>query len=221
MQKDKTAIGKTALCLSAVAILCKVLGFAERIIVANFFGTDDKADVYFASMAIILSLVFLVKELVYPAVLPVFAKALKVSPKASSALFKRLFWILFAALIIISISLITFSDAASAVLVPGFSQQKRGLTSSVLKLLTPGCLFLGIEKLINACYYAITAVADCLDALVRLATHSIATVGLGLSNAINSCIPEGQSEQPTVIEGRDNQAELEGDKVDERASLRA
>lgn len=142
-----TAIGKTAVCLSAVVILCKILGFAEKIIVANFFGTDDKADVYFASMTIILSLFFLVKELVYPAVLPVFAKALKISPKASSALFKKLFWGLFTALIIILIGLVTFSDAVSSVLVPGFSTQKQELTSSVLKLLAPGCLFLGMSTL--------------------------------------------------------------------------
>ena len=56
----KTAIGKAALGLSVIAVFSKVFGFAEKLIVAHFFGTDARADVYFASMGIVLSLVFLV-----------------------------------------------------------------------------------------------------------------------------------------------------------------
>ena len=48
----KTAIGKAALGLSVIAVFSKVFGFAEKLIVAHFFGTDAKADVYFASMGL-------------------------------------------------------------------------------------------------------------------------------------------------------------------------
>jgi len=138
----KTAIGKAALGLSVIAVFSKVFGFTEKLIVAHFFGTDARADVYFASMGIVLSLVFLVKELIYPSVLPVFAQVLKKSFYASSDLFRKLFFRLFLALAVFAVIAVLFSDAITAVLVPGFSEDKKILTSSLLKFLVPACLFM-------------------------------------------------------------------------------
>ncbi len=140
--KSKTALGKAALGLSIVAVFSKVFGFAEKLIVAHFFGTGAQADVYFASMGIVLSVVFLVKELVYPSVLPVFAGALKTSFAASSALFKKAFSFFAVILVALAFIMIVFSDTITAVLVPGFSEDKKLLTSSLLRYFAPGCLFL-------------------------------------------------------------------------------
>ena len=84
--KGKTAIGRAALGLSIIAVFSKAFGFAEKLIVAHFFGTDTQADVYFASMGIVLSLVFLVKELIYPSVLPVERCALRHSESIAQPL---------------------------------------------------------------------------------------------------------------------------------------
>jgi len=138
----KTAIGKAALGLSVIAVFSKVFGFTEKLIVAHFFGTDARADVYFASMGIVLSLVFLVKELIYPSVLPVFAQVLKKSFYVSSDLFRKLFFRLFLALAVFAVIAVLFSDAITGVLVPGFSEDKKILTSSLLKFLVPACLFM-------------------------------------------------------------------------------
>ena len=138
----KTAIGKAALGLSVIAVFSKVFGFMEKLIVAHFFGTDARADVYFVSMGIVLSLVFLVKELIYPSVLPVFAQVLKKSFYASSDLFRKLFFRLFLALAVFAVIAVLFSDAITGVLVPGFSEDKKILTSSLLKFLVPACLFM-------------------------------------------------------------------------------
>jgi len=118
--------------------------------VAHFFGTDVQADVYFASMAIVLSLVFLVKELIYPSVLPVFAGALKTSFSASAALFKRVFIWLITILLLFALIMILFSDNITAVLVPGFSEEKLHLTSSLLRYLVPGGVFLCMATLTYA-----------------------------------------------------------------------
>ena len=148
--KRKTAIGKAALALSVIAVFSKLFGFAEKLIVAHFFGTEAHADVYFASMGILLSLVFLVKELVYPSVLPVFAQALKTSFAVSSALFKKLFFQLAAILATLTLVMAVFSDTAAAILVPGFSEDKKILTSTLLRYLAPGCLFLCMTTLTYA-----------------------------------------------------------------------
>lgn len=148
--KGKTAIGRVAVSLSVIAAFSKVFGFAEKLIVAHFFGTGAQADVYFASMGIVLSVVFLVKELIYPSVLPVFAQTLKTSFIASSALFSKIFFRLLSILIVFTVIVVLFSDAIAGVLVPGFSEDKRLLTSSLLKFLSPGCLFLCLSMLTYA-----------------------------------------------------------------------
>ena len=138
----KTAIGKAALGLSVIGVFSKIFGFAEKLIVAHFFGTDARADVYFASMGIVLSLVFLIKELIYPSVLPVFAKTLKKSFYASSDLYRKIFFRLLAVLAVFAVIAVLFSDVITAILVPGFSEDKKVLTSSLLKFLAPACLFM-------------------------------------------------------------------------------
>ncbi len=145
--KGKTAIGKAALGLSVIALFSKVFGFAEKLIVAHFFGTEAQADVYFATITIIFSVVFLVKELIYPSILPVFAGALKASFAASSALFRKVFFWLLAILTAFALVMVFFSDTATALLVPGFSEDKKNLTSSLLRYLAPGCLFLCMATL--------------------------------------------------------------------------
>ena len=140
--RRKTSIGKIAAGLSVIAVLSKVFGFAEKLIVAHFFGTDAHADVYFASMGIILSVVFLVKELIYPSVLPVFAQILKISFSASSDLFRKVFFRLLSVLAVFAVIAVLFSDVITRILVPGFSEDKKLLTSSLLKFLAPGCFFM-------------------------------------------------------------------------------
>jgi len=145
-----TSLGKVAFSLSVIAVFSKVFGFAEKLIVAHFFGTDAQADVYFASMGIVLSFVFLVKELIYPSVLPVFAQALKTSFAASSALFKKVFFRLAVVLVVLAFIMVLFSDTVVAVLVSGFSEDKKLLTSSLLRYLAPSCLFLCMTTLTYA-----------------------------------------------------------------------
>jgi len=145
--KGKTAIAKAALGLSVIAVFSKVFGFAEKLIVAHFFGTDAQADVYFASMGIVLSVVFLVKELIYPSVLPVFAQTLKNSFFASSDLFRKIFFRLLSVLAVFAIIAVLFSDVIISILVPGFTEDKKLLTSSLLRFLAPACFFMCLMTL--------------------------------------------------------------------------
>ena len=75
--------------LSAIAVLAKVFGFTEKIVIAYFFGAGETTDVYFASVGVVLSVVFIVKELVYPSLLPVFAASMSESAAASAGLFRK------------------------------------------------------------------------------------------------------------------------------------
>ena len=77
--------------LSTIAILAKGFGFAEKFVIAHFFGTGDTADVYFAVTSLVLSAIWLVKELVNPSLLPVFASCMGASARESGHLFKKAF----------------------------------------------------------------------------------------------------------------------------------
>ncbi|KKK49225.1 hypothetical protein LCGC14_3137180, partial [marine sediment metagenome] len=87
------SLGRIVFSLSAIAVCTKIFGFAEKLVIAHFFGTADTADVYFASMGIVLSIVFLVKELIYPSLIPVFADSLPKSAYASGKLFREIFFL--------------------------------------------------------------------------------------------------------------------------------
>jgi len=146
--------GRIVLSLSFIAVLTKVFGFAEKVIIAHYFGTSDKADVYFASMGIVLSIVWLVRELIYPSFLPVFSESLSKSSastelgrgsSSAARLFSKVFLLTGGLLGIMAMCLFIFSNGVTALLVPGFSGSKQHLTSDLLKALAPGVLFFGLS----------------------------------------------------------------------------
>ncbi|MHC4478577.1 MAG: murein biosynthesis integral membrane protein MurJ [Planctomycetota bacterium] len=145
--KTRSLIGRVVLSLSAIAVCTKLFGFAEKVVVAHFFGTSETADIYFASTSIVLSIVYLVKELVYPSLLPVFASSLNEPRGVSGALFRRAF--LWTAVVLAIIALIfgVFPRFLTNVFVPGFSQAKRRITSELLRMLTPGMFCLGLTMM--------------------------------------------------------------------------
>jgi len=150
LSKKRLHISKVVFSLSAIAVFTKIFGFAEKLVVAHFFGTAASADVYFASMGIILSIVFLVKELIYPSLLPVFAETLSMSPDASVTLFKKVFIRAVFILTVFATGIALFSDSFTKVLVPGFSENKQQVTSVMLRYLAPACLFLSLSTITYA-----------------------------------------------------------------------
>ena len=120
------------------------MGFGEKVVIAHFFGTGDTADVYFASMGVVLSVVWLVRELVYPSLLPVFAGSLSKSPDVSDSLFRKVFLCAVVFLGVAGLGLAVFGRFAAAVFMPGFSAPKRALASGLLRALSPAVVFFGL-----------------------------------------------------------------------------
>lgn len=144
VSKSKISLGRIVFSLSAIAMFAKIFGFAEKVVVAHFFGTSDTADVYFATMGIVLSIVWLVRELVYPSLLPVFTDSLSKTSFASDHLFRKVFLSSAGFLAIAAIIIAVFSESLTNTLVPGFSQAKQKMTSGLLRLLSPSVFLLGL-----------------------------------------------------------------------------
>jgi len=142
---SKVTLSRTALGLSAIAVCTKFFGFAEKLVIAHFLGTSDTADVYFASMGISLSVVFLFKELIYPSLLPVFADCISKSAYISESLFRKIFGLTAVLLFLIAVTIAIFPEFIAGAFVAGFSQQKKQMTSVLLRELAPGLFFLGLS----------------------------------------------------------------------------
>ncbi len=142
--QDESRLARIVFSLSTIAILTKIFGFAEKFVIAHFFGTTDTADVYFASTGIVLSIIWLVRELLYPSLLPVFADSLSKSTSASGNLFRKAFLSAAGFLAIAAAVLVLFSGSLTKVLLPGFSEPKRLVTVNMLRMLAPAAFFLGL-----------------------------------------------------------------------------
>ncbi|MFT4060452.1 MAG: hypothetical protein QM652_12995 [Legionella sp.] len=58
----------------------------------------------------------------------------------------------------------------------------------------------GITDLFDACYLAISIITDCLDNILRLATHTLATIGFSISKA-GQAITSSFSSEPEPFQG--------------------
>lgn len=141
----KFSLGRTSLGLSAIAVCTKFFGFTEKLVIAKFLGAGDAADIYFASMAIMLSITSLFKELIYPSLLPVFTDCLSKSAYISDSLFRKIFGLTVIFLFAIALIPAIFPEFVAGIFVAGFTQQKKQMMSVLLRELTPGFFFLGLS----------------------------------------------------------------------------
>lgn len=146
-QSSHLHLGKIVISLSAITIIAKVFGFAEKIAIAHFFGTDVESDFYFASMGIVLSAAFMVRELIYPSLLPVLSRTIHEKNGASSNLLRKIFIYAAAILLILCCVLFMFSDFFTAILLPGFIGDKFVITSKILRFLSPAIFFLSLSMI--------------------------------------------------------------------------
>ena len=130
--------------LSVIAVCAKVFGFAEKIVIAHYFGTSETADVYFAIMAVVLSIVFLVRELIYPTLLPVFNQTREESPAIAGRLFGKVFLFVAVSLTLTALVGVIFSQVIIRIIVPGFSASQQMTMAHLLRLLAPVIVFPGL-----------------------------------------------------------------------------
>ena len=145
---DRLRLARVALNLSTIVVLTKIFGFAEKFVVAQFFGTGDTADVYFAVTGIVLSIVWLVRELVNPSLLPVFVAGLASEGDEPGLLFRRVFLSTARLLVLAAIGVIVFAPLLTRVFVPGFAGVKGQTACRLLRVLAPALPFLGLSMVV-------------------------------------------------------------------------
>jgi len=135
----------TVFALAGINIFSKVFGFAEKVVIAHFFGTGQVADIYFASMGFVLSIVYLVKELIRPSLLPIFSRSLDKGGDICGVLFRKIFFFSAGLLGAIAAFMIVWPGVVADVFVPGFSDEKKMLTGNLIRLLAPATMVWGLS----------------------------------------------------------------------------
>jgi putative peptidoglycan lipid II flippase len=190
-----SGLARVVFSLSTIAVLTKIFGFAEKFVIAHFFGTGDAADVYFATTALVLSTVWLVRELVNPSLLPVFAASLGAADAESSLLFRRIFFVTAGLLAVAAALIAGGAPVLTRILVPGFAGLKGQMTARLLRLMAPAVLVLGLSmvagtvlnahrKFVKAAWpeaaFKVFVVVGLIALLPRLGLYALAVVmGLG------------------------------------------
>lgn len=140
--------------VAAITVAGKILGFAEKVLVAHYFGTTARADAYLAVMGTMWLAVFCVKELLYPSLLPVYSAALSRGEGFAEGLFRRIFlWVLMLAGGA-ALAMAAASPWVVDVLLPGFSGLRRETAVGLLRRVAPGTIVLALMVVTYTCLNA-------------------------------------------------------------------
>jgi len=129
----------TASGIAGIVLLCKVVGFGEKIVVAHYLGTTRDADCYYVALSFVWTAVFITAGVLQPGVLPVYVA---VSKPGSEDLRNQ-----FAAAVAIALTLLLaalcvvvflWPRACIRLIAPGLPDDANLQAAGLLCLLVPG-----------------------------------------------------------------------------------
>ncbi len=131
-----------------ITMLVKVLGYAEKLILANYFGTSYQVDVYTLVLTIVLSIFFFFREIVEPGFLNVFLDCNSNNKeKEAWSIFNKVFrWILYVT-VALSVVALLYPQVFSSIFAPGFEGDKLSLTNQLIRVVIPAGIFLALSTL--------------------------------------------------------------------------
>jgi len=148
------SLGPAIVGVSVIAAAGKLSGFAEKVVIAKYFGTAPEADVYFAVMGLVWSLVYFVRELLIPTLLPVFRGAMGKHSDLTRVLFRTVFMTVLALLTGIALTVATASRTVAGLALPGFGLAESAATSRLIRVVAPGAVCLGMLAVTYTCLNA-------------------------------------------------------------------
>ena len=143
-------IVKSSLVIGLITAGTKILGYAEKVILAYYFGTSYEVDVYNVVLAIILSVFLFFRELIEPGFLNTFLKAIGLKDnKGAWGLFNFYFRLILVITILLSVFVYFLPTSVIQLFAPGFHAEKKELANSLIKIAFPASIFLALSALTN------------------------------------------------------------------------
>lgn len=146
-------IQATAL-VTAIILVVKGLGFAEKLLLAFFFGTGPEVDAYLVAYSIPFSAYVILREVVKPSFLPTFLQSRREGEGRDWRLFAVTGTLLVLLLGMVTTAGVLFARPLMALAAPGFAGEQRELAVQLLRLVMPALLLMGASSLTTAALYA-------------------------------------------------------------------
>jgi putative peptidoglycan lipid II flippase len=136
--------------VTVITLVVKVLGFAEKLLLAYFFGTSAQVDAYLLAYSIPFSAYIVLREVVKPAFLPTFLRVWQASEKDGWRLFSVTGTLLLFLLGVATVAGVLLAEPLISLAAPGFTGAQRALAVRLTRLVMPALLFLGLSTLTTA-----------------------------------------------------------------------
>lgn len=134
--------------LLVITLSVKILGYAEKLVLANYFGTGYQVDVYTVVLTLALTLFFFFREIVEPGFLNVFLDAKsKGNESVAWNLFNKGLRSIFFITFLICLGAFFFPGTITAIFAPGFEGEKLFLSERLIRIMAPACIFLALSTL--------------------------------------------------------------------------
>jgi len=162
-------IARSSLVLIGITLSVKVIGYAEKLLIAYYWGTGIEVDTYTLVTTIILAIFFLFREIIEPGYLTVYLK-LKTEKGEQTAwyLFKSISLIITLITTLLTILIMIFPQNVIHLFAPGFNIENNSMASQLIKIAGPACVFLALSTLtyitLNAYkQFALAALGDLMQ----------------------------------------------------------
>lgn len=147
---SKNKILKSSAGLLMITLFVKIFGYVEKLVLANYYGTSYKVDVYTVILTLVLSLFFFFREIVEPGFLNVFLEARSKGDEATAwGLFNKGVRIILVITITISIIAFFIPSCIINIFAPGFDGVKFMLSVKLVKIAISASIFLALSTLTN------------------------------------------------------------------------
>ncbi len=139
---------KSSAGLLIITLLVKVLGYAEKLVLAYYYGTSYEVDVYTVILTIVLSLFYFSREVIEPGFLNVFLEAKSKGDESGAwHLFNKGIRIILAITIPVALLVFLFPESIMNIFAPGFNGDKWVLSVKLLQIAVPAFIFLALSTL--------------------------------------------------------------------------
>lgn len=146
---SKTA--KAALWIMIATMLSKVLGFAREVVLANFYGTGQYADVFLLTLNIPGLIIAVVGSAIATTYIPLYFEAKeKKGNKEALKFTNNILNICAVITVLIAILGLIFTEQFVRVFAGGFEGEKFHLAVEFTKIMISGVLFLGVSKIFSS-----------------------------------------------------------------------
>ncbi len=130
-----------------ISALLKVLGYAEKLILAYYYGTGPSVDVFLLVSGIVFSLFVLFRELIEPGFLNIFLKIRHKDEDEAWRFFNTYGRILFIPVLAVFLAGIIFPGKVIDIFAPGFTADKRQLAIQLVQIAFPAVIFMSMSNL--------------------------------------------------------------------------